>query len=104
MSAAKAIADHLRDWIVGSNDADDWQSMAVYSTGSGYPGVPENLYFSLPVSCRPGGHWSTVPSLRLSPLCEAGLKATADELIAERDEALAFLQQEGTPSLKTRSL
>ena len=104
MSAAKAIADHLRDWIVGGNDADDWQSMAVYSTGCGYASVPENLYFSLPVNCLPGGRWSCVPSLSLSPLCEAGIKATAAELVAERDEALAFLQQEGTPSLKTRSL
>ena len=104
MSAAKAIADHLRDWIVGSNVVDDWQSMAVFSTGCGYPSVPENLYFSLPVICRPGGQWSPVPSLRLSALCEAGIKATAAELVAERDEALAFLQQEGTPSLKTRSL
>lgn len=104
MSAAKAIADHLRDWIVGSNDANDWQSMVVYSSGSGYADVPDNLYFSLPVVCRGGGQFDVVPSLPISELCRAGLKVTAAELVAERDEALAFLQQEGTPRLKAQSL
>ena len=47
MSAAKAIGDHLRDWVLGSNGR--WVSMAVNSTGNKY-NVPEGLIYSFPVT------------------------------------------------------
>ena len=49
MSAAKAIGDHLRDWICGSNGR--WVSMAVNSTGNSY-NIPEGLIYSFPVTCE----------------------------------------------------
>jgi malate/lactate dehydrogenase len=49
MSAAKAIGDHLHDWIVGSEGR--WVSMAVTSDGNKY-GVPEGLIYSFPVTCQ----------------------------------------------------
>lgn len=90
MSAAKAISDHLRDWLRGTTDS--WVSMAVYSTGCGYPQVPDDLYFSLPVTCS-AGSWSPVRSLLLSGETELGIERSAQELLAERNEALSFLQQ-----------
>ena len=91
MSAAKAIADHLRDWLCG-NSSSLWVSMGVYSSGCGYPSIPDDLYFSLPVTCS-NGNWSVVGGLTLSPQTEAGLEKTAQELLDERKEALSFLQQ-----------
>jgi len=49
MSAAKAIGDHLHDWICGSEGR--WVSMAVTSDGNKY-GVPEGLIYSFPVTCQ----------------------------------------------------
>lgn len=95
MSAAKAIGDHLRDWICGTNDRSDWVSMAVHSTGSGYPSVPDDLFFSFPVTCT-NGNWKIIPSLSVDEATEAGIERSAAELLAERTEALVFLQQEGT--------
>ena len=92
MSAAKAISDHLRDWLRGNTNS-SWVSMAVYSTGCGYPQIPNDLYFSLPVTCFLGGSWSPVAALSLSHETEIGIEKTVKELLAERNEALAFLQQ-----------
>lgn len=90
MSAAKAIADHLRDWLRGTTDS--WVSMAVYSTGCGYPSIPDDLYFSFPVTCS-NGQWSVVGGLSLSDRTEKGIERTVKELLDERREALSFLQQ-----------
>ena len=91
MSAAKAIADHLRDWLRGSA-CDDWVSMAVYSTGNGYPSIPDDLFFSLPVVCA-NGAFSIVGGLEISESTERGIEKTVQELVDERSEALAFLEK-----------
>ena len=91
MSAAKAIADHLRDWLRGTSSS-PWVSMGVYSTGCGYPSIPDDLYFSLPVTCS-NGNWSVVGGLTLSQQTETGIEKTVKELLDERNEALSFLQQ-----------
>merc|ERR1712037_909274 len=62
MSAAKAIGDHLHDWIVGSEGR--WVSMAVTSDGNKY-GVPEGLIYSFPVTCQ-DGTWTVVNGLEIS--------------------------------------
>ena len=102
MSAAKAIADHLRDWLRGSccNDETDWVSMAVYSTGNGYPSIPDDLFFSFPVVCRIGGVFSIVGGLHLSEQTERGIEKTVQELLDERNEALAFLESNKVGKLK----
>ena len=92
MSAAKAVSDHLRDWLRGKvDDGSDWVSMAVYSTGSGYPAIPDDLFFSFPVVCR-NGDCSIVGGLQLSEQTERGIEKTVQELVDERNEALAFLE------------
>jgi malate dehydrogenase len=108
MSAAKAIADHLRDWLAVRRalhtEDDDWASMAVYSTGAGYDpsDVPEDVFFSLPVRCSRDGSWTAVKGIE--PWDRELLQRTAMELVAERDEALGFLKsEEGKPGQETLS-
>ena len=69
LSAAAAIRDHLRDWVLGTPEG-EFVSMAVWSTGQGY-GIPDGLIYSYPVTCK-GGAYSVVagthPLVRPSPI------------------------------------
>jgi malate dehydrogenase len=80
MSAARAIADHLRDWLQGSGDR--LVSMGVCSDGNPYE-VKEGLIFSFPVKCFPGGKWAFEKELEISDFVRAGLKKTEEELVEE---------------------
>jgi len=88
MSAAKAIGDHLRDWVNGTNGR--WVSMAVNSTGNKY-NVPEGLIYSFPVTCQ-NGSWSIVEGLEVSSFSREKLDATAAELAEEKGFAMDFLK------------
>ena len=80
-SAASATIDAARDWLQGSAEG-DWVSMAVYSDGS-YD-VPEGLMYSFPVTTKDGG-WEIVQGLEINDFSREKMKATADELVEERD-------------------
>jgi len=59
MSAAKAICDHMRFWVLGTgttgaSDKDEWISMGVVSDGKTYKDIPEGIVFSMPVTCHNG--------------------------------------------------
>ena len=56
--------------------------MAVCSNGQ--YGVPEGLIFSFPVTIS-GGQWNVVEGLSLNDFSRARIKATADELLEERE-------------------
>lgn len=60
-SAASAICDHVRDWLIGTRRG-EWVSMGVMSNGS--YGIPEGICFSFPVACHEG-QWTIVSGLRL---------------------------------------
>ena len=85
-SAAKAICDHMRDWVIGTGDG--YVSMAVKSDGSHY-GVPEGLY-SMPVKCS-GGEWTVVDGLPIDEFSQGKMTATANELSEELALALSLL-------------
>ncbi|KCV73459.1 malate dehydrogenase [Fonticula alba] len=87
MSAAKAVADHMRDWWMGSEREGELVSMAVPSDGS--YGIAEGLIFSFPVRCPGGGKYEIVQGLEISDFSRGKLQKTEAELISERDEALA---------------
>ncbi|CBY21980.1 unnamed protein product [Oikopleura dioica] len=89
MSAAKAIGDHLHDWICGSEGR--WVSMAVTSDGNKY-GVPEGLIYSFPVTCQ-DGTWTVVNGLEISEFSREKLTVTADELSGEAKYAAEFLEK-----------
>lgn len=85
MSAAKAIYDHLHDWVgVGS---DDWVSMAVASDGS--YGIQKGIVYSFPCKCSGGGKFEIVQGLEIDEYSRKMMKATEDELVTELKDALA---------------
>jgi len=86
-SAAKAIVDHMHDWIFGT-PAGESVSMAIYSDGS--YGVKEGVIFSFPVTIK-DGKVSILQGLPVSDFSRQQLKATEDELFAEKETALQFL-------------
>ena len=86
-SAAKAICDHMHDWVLGTGDG--YVSMAVKSDGSHY-GVPEGLFYSMPVKCS-GGEWTVVDGLPIDDFSQGKMTATANELSEELALALSLL-------------
>ena len=83
-SAANAAIDHMRDWVMGS---DEIVSMGVYSDGS--YGVEPELIYSYPVKCE-GGDWQIVQDVDINEFSRSKMDATTQELIEERD-AVAHL-------------
>lgn len=88
MSAANAVVDHIRDWIVGVRSG-EYISMAVTSDGS--YGIPKGLIFSFPVLCTGNGHYKIVQNLEWDSFSKEKIKITTQELIEERDIAFKFL-------------
>lgn len=80
-SAASAIIDHMRDWVLGT-PVDEWVSMGILSRGD--YGVGEGLIYSFPVRCR-GGGYEVVRGLDISDFGAKMLRATEEELVEERD-------------------
>ncbi len=87
MSAANAVADHMRSWMCGDSEI---VSMAVPSDGS--YGVQEGLYFSFPVRCIGGWKYEIVPDLEIDPFSKQYMDATVKELLDERTEALTLVK------------
>jgi malate dehydrogenase len=79
-SAANAVIDSVR--AVHAGTGDDWMSLAVVSQGQ--YGVPEGLVFSYPVTSD-GRAVAVVEGVRHGAAAQAAIRATTDELVAERD-------------------
>jgi len=89
MSAAKAAADHMHDWWQGSSE---WVSMGVISDGTKY-NAPEGVVFSFPVTVDSNTkEWKIVENVPLDDVAKQRLKATGEELLEEKAEALAATQ------------
>jgi len=86
-SAAKAAADHLRDWVLGTAEP---VSMAVMSDGNSY-GIPDGLMFSFPVVSK-DGKWEIVPGFHINDFSREMLANTAAELLEEKALAKEILQ------------
>nr|GMD62103.1 malate dehydrogenase, cytoplasmic-like isoform X1 [Ipomoea batatas] len=80
LSAASAICDHIRDWVLGTPKG-TWVSMGVYSDGS--YGIPPGLMYSFPVTCK-NGEWSIVEGLKINAFSREKMDASARELIEEK--------------------
>lgn len=85
MSAAKAAADHLRDWWQGTT-GDDFVSMGVLSDGS--YGTPAGVVFSFPVQIV-NRQWKIVQGLQVDDFAKSKLEVTGKELLEEKEEAMA---------------
>jgi len=86
-SAAKAIVDHMHDWVLGTPEG-EFVSMAVLSDGS--YGIQPDLIYSFPVTTK-GGKYTIVHGLDIDEFSRSKLKETEEELIQERDTAFTFL-------------
>lgn len=89
LSAAKAIADHLRAWRSGSADL---VSMAVPSNGE-YD-IPKGIYYSYPVRCKGAWNVDVETGLEIDDFSREYLDASAVELAAEMAEAKRLLEPE----------
>jgi malate dehydrogenase len=79
-SAGNASIDHMRDWVIGS---DEWQSIAFKTDGKLYD-VPEGIMFSFPCTTK-DGKYTPVTGLDISDeVSQARIKKTTDELLSER--------------------
>jgi len=83
LSAAKAICDHMRDWVHGTREG-EFVSMAVSSDGS--YGIPAGLIFSFPCTCS-NGEYHIVQGLGISDFARSKMDITMQELMQERDIA-----------------
>eukprot|EP01092_Planopodium_desertum_P008603 TRINITY_DN36061_c0_g1_i1.p1 TRINITY_DN36061_c0_g1~~TRINITY_DN36061_c0_g1_i1.p1 ORF type:complete len:177 (+),score=22.62 TRINITY_DN36061_c0_g1_i1:2-532(+) len=86
-SAANAIVDHMKSWLLGTAPG-EIVSMGVVSDGS--YGVPKGLVYSFPVVCK-DGDFTIVKGLELDEFSRKKMKITTDELAEERSEAFALL-------------
>ncbi|KJL47111.1 Malate dehydrogenase [Microbacterium hydrocarbonoxydans] len=83
-SAASATIDHVRDWVLGT---DDWTSAGVVSHGE--YGVPEGLISSFPVRSVEG-RWRIVEGLDIDDWARARIDASVAELVEEREAVRAL--------------
>jgi len=88
MSAAKAAGDHMRDWWLGTPEGTS-VSMGVISNGS--YGAPADVIFSYPVSIK-NKQWTVVPGLTIDDFSKGKIEQTGQELVEERQEALAVCE------------
>ena len=79
-SAANAAIDHMRDWALGTNGR--WVTMGIPSDGD--YGIPQDIIYGFPVTCA-GGQYQLVKGLEIDDFSRERMKATLDELLAERD-------------------
>ena len=85
-SAAKAITDHMRDWVLGTPEG-QFVSMAVFS---GEYDIPEGVIYSYPVTCK-AGKFEIVKGLSVSQFARGMMTTTYDELKEEAQIASEFL-------------
>jgi len=83
-SAANAAIEHMRDWVAGTNG--EWTSMAIWTGDKPqYYGVAKDIYYSFPVTCQ-NGKYEVVKDVAINDFSRQRMKATEDELLAERKD------------------
>lgn len=93
MSAARAITNHVHDWICGTSVAGDVVSMAVYTTGTDGYGIEKGLIYSFPCVCRGSGQYEIVKNLPIDDFSRDKMKVTEKELIEERELAFQIVKR-----------
>ncbi|WP_458525626.1 malate dehydrogenase [Onishia taeanensis] len=79
-SAARAIVDHMRDWVLGT-PPEEWVSMSVLSDGS--YGIAAGIFYSFPCRCA-NGRYDIVQGLEIDEVSRQRMTATEQELLDER--------------------
>ena len=78
-SAANAAVEHVRSWVLGTAPG-QFVSMAVCSSGE--YGVPKDLIFSFPCTCK-NGVYTIVPGLEVSEFGKGKMKVSWEQLQKE---------------------
>jgi malate dehydrogenase len=78
-SAANAAIDHIRDWVLGS---DEWVTMGVPSDGS--YGIPKGIVFGMPCECK-GGSYKIIQGLEIDAYSQEKINLTLKELTDEAE-------------------
>jgi len=78
-SAANAAIDHMRDWVLGS---DEWVTMGVPSDGS--YGIPAGIVFGFPCECK-GGSFKIIQGIEIDDYSRDKMNKTLKELTDEQD-------------------
>jgi malate dehydrogenase len=93
MSAAAAIAKHIKSWVGPIPPSNEMFSMGIMSDGNTY-GVPDGLCFSFPcrrvIGAEPGTV-EIVTGLEIDATIQAMIDLTTTELNEEKAEALSIL-------------
>lgn len=80
-SAANAAINHIRNWVLGT-DNDDWVTMGILSDGS--YGIPSGIIYGFPVTCS-NGKYQIVQGLEINDVSRKHMIASYDELVEERE-------------------
>jgi len=91
LSAAWAIGDHLRSWLVTGTQQGEHVSMGVVSKGE--YGITKDLVYSYPVSCQ-GGNYKVIEGLDISNFAREQMKKTEKELLEEEKQMIASMTKE----------
>jgi len=86
-SAANAIIDHMRDWVLGTPEG-QWVSMGIPTDGS--YGILDELVFSFPVTVK-DGKICVVKDLEMNDFAKDKLEITKKELLDERTMAFELV-------------
>jgi len=78
--AAKAIADHLRDWYNGIPE-DEFVCMGVKSDET--YGIPKDIVVSMPVRCPGGLVYKVVSDIQLSEVQKGMIDKSNKDLLSE---------------------
>ena len=78
-SAANAAIDHMRDWVLGS---DEWVTMGVPSDGS--YGIPAGIVFGFPCECK-NGNFKIIQGVEIDDYSRDKINKTLKELTDEAD-------------------
>ncbi|UDG82369.1 malate dehydrogenase [Candidatus Vallotia cooleyia] len=78
-SAANAVIDHMRDWIVGTDGK--WVTMGIPADGS--YSIPEGVIYGVPVIIE-NGEYKRVEHLEIDAFSRAKMDASLSELLEER--------------------
>jgi len=90
MSAANAVADHLRTWLVTGTAPGTTVAMGVVSNGE--YGVQPGLVFSYPVVVEKPGSFVVAQGFIVDDFARGKIKLTESELVEEKAEADAALK------------
>jgi malate dehydrogenase len=78
-SAANAAIDHIRDWVLGS---DEWVTMGIPSDGS--YGIPEGMIYGMPCECK-NGDYKLIQGLEIDEYSREKIAISLKELTDEAD-------------------